>query len=63
MKIRLNIYPGLLGQASVFTLGRQELRGEEEALEGASVAAGAGGGTGCPGHLSCDRGIRECQQV
>jgi hypothetical protein len=63
MKIRLNVYPGLLGQAPVFTLCRQELRGEEEVPEGASVTAGVGGSPGCPEHLSLGRGIRESQQA
>lgn len=42
MKIRLNVYPGLLGLVLVFTLGRHGLRGEEEGPEGTSVAAGGG---------------------
>lgn len=42
MKIRLNVYPGLLGPVLVFTLGRHGLRGEEEGPEGTSVAAGGG---------------------
>lgn len=42
MKIRLNVYPGLLGPVLVFALGRHGLRGEEEGPEGASVAAGGG---------------------